>query len=692
MENPSNLIEAPKANQPLNPIVQNAVDTNIQTPGQLDLDKNVLTQSQMNDMDRSDFMDAVNESLDRQKEKTQEKINKLQEKYSLLTNQQDKEGDPVTLERERFSKASEDINYFESRIDMEINYPQYVPNDSDGSTSSRDKAVALKNKLNKIYSLIMQERSKTMAKTLDPNNKPTEKSDQEKTREIIADQSEQISETMRDNQLDPEQQPNNYIFDLDLLPDLTGDGTKSSKQLAEWLGYDGMTPDTLYNDLKTIAVGAYKNDRLKELRDKEQLTRETAAEDIKKEINSYTNTEGTGTFDVMQKKRKDMLVQLSGNDQIMKLYKAGRLDIDKILDDYKQEGDDAKIMTSILGYSAEDQRKMQEDYQKEFMDTIPRTDPVTYAEKMREFSNIMGANNKYPWINKETFGAIYNAYKDNPEELAKKANALRPTIPSTYLVNTNGFETDKDLLSKEVEALPDASGSIQSAKFVDAYAEEKKKLESKYNNPDELKKLFNSWNNYDKTNDTLSTVTDALTGGFFTNKMFHAWEKLANGNVPKDGWFSKDGTWLGYAASPDFEAYAKSHPEMGYKYVGPTTNKFLDLMDSVNEMAGEYAGARFGVNPNTIRDGLTGATGLSNKTNYDKASGVLGGAEDNSEDSTNITDAFNPMALMMGGGGGKDDDMKGETNLKKNNKPRVNSTTRKTSGRMPFSNFKFRGK
>lgn len=689
MENPSNLIEAPKTNQPLNPIVQNAVDTNIQTPGQLDLAKNVLTQSQMNDMDRSDFMDAVNESLDRQKEKTQEKINKLQEKYSLLTNQQDKEGDPVTLERERFSKASEDINYFESRIDMEINYPQYVPNDTDGSTSSRDKAVALKNKLNKIYSLIMQERSKTMAKTLDPNNKPTEKSDQEKTREIIADQSEQISETMRDNQLDPEQQPNNYIFDLDLLPDLTGDGTKSSKQLAEWLGYDGMTPDTLYNDLKTIAVVAYKNDRLKELRDKEQLTRETAAEDIKKEINSYTNTEGTGTFDVMQKKRKDMLVQLSGNDQIMKLYKAGRLDIDKILDDYKHEGDDAKIMTSILGYSAEDQRKMQEEYQRQFMDTIPRTDPVTYAEKMREFSNIMRANNKYPWINKETFGAIYNAYKDNPEELAKKANALRPTVPSTYLVNTNGFETDKDLLSKEVEALPDASGSIQSAKFVDAYAEEKKKLETKYNNPDELKKLFNSWNNYDKTRDTLSTVTDALTGGFFTNKMFHAWEKIANGNVPKDGWFSKDGTWLGYAASPDFEAYAKSHPEMGYKYVGPTTNKFLDLMDSVNEMAGEYAGARFGVNPNTIRDGLTGATGLSNKTNYDKASGVLGGPKDDSEDSTNITDAFNPMAMMMGGGGKDDDDMKGETNLKKNNKPNVNATNKKTSFKSRFSRIGF---
>ena len=49
--------------------MQNAVDTNIQTPGQLDLDTNVLTESQMNDMDRSEFMDAVNKSLDRQKEK-----------------------------------------------------------------------------------------------------------------------------------------------------------------------------------------------------------------------------------------------------------------------------------------------------------------------------------------------------------------------------------------------------------------------------------------------------------------------------------------------------------------------------------------------------------------------------------------------------------------------------------------------
>ena len=41
-------------------------------------------------MDSSEFMNAVNEGLET-KGKTQEKINRL-EKYSLLTNQQDKEG------------------------------------------------------------------------------------------------------------------------------------------------------------------------------------------------------------------------------------------------------------------------------------------------------------------------------------------------------------------------------------------------------------------------------------------------------------------------------------------------------------------------------------------------------------------------------------------------------------------------
>jgi hypothetical protein len=73
MENPSNLIEAPKTNQPLNPSVKNAVDNDIQTPGQGDLDTNVLTESQMIDMDRSEFMDAVNESLDRQRKKNTRK-------------------------------------------------------------------------------------------------------------------------------------------------------------------------------------------------------------------------------------------------------------------------------------------------------------------------------------------------------------------------------------------------------------------------------------------------------------------------------------------------------------------------------------------------------------------------------------------------------------------------------------------
>ena len=45
------------------------------------------------------------------------------------------------------------------------------------------------------------------------------------------------------------------------------------------------------------------------------------------------------------------------------------------------------------------------------MDTIPRTDPVTYAQKMKEFNDLMVINSKYPWVNKKNFGDLYNAYK-----------------------------------------------------------------------------------------------------------------------------------------------------------------------------------------------------------------------------------------------------------------------------------------
>jgi hypothetical protein len=366
------------------------------------------------------------------------------------------------------------------------------------------------------------------------------------------------------------------------------------------------------------------------------------------------------------------------------MYKSGKLDLDKVMASINQEGDDRKVMQSLLGFTDTTDTELQESYYKDFATNMVGATPEQYAQAQIELNKKLQMNKMYPWINKEQYGPLYDKYKNDPLELSKQAENLRPTIPSEFMTNSNeDFGVDNKLLKKGVEALPDASNQLRPVQFKDYYAEERKRLDDIYGNSDELKKLFDKWNNYDKTKDTLGAVTDALTGGFFTNKMFHAWEKLANGGKPVDGWFDKGGNWMGYAASPDFEAYAKKHPELGFKYVGPTTNKFLDAMDSVNEMAGEYAGARFGINPNTVLDSAKGMVGMGGRTSYDNATGVLSSGDKDEEDSPSLTDAFNPMAFMMGGGGG-DDKSKGETNPRKSTGNKGKNSVRPTTSKNNF--------
>ena len=90
-------------------------------------------------------------------------------------------------------------------------------------------------------------------------------------------------------------------------------------------------------------------------------------------------------------------------------------------------------------------------------------------------------------------------------ELSKQAENLRPTIPSEFMRSTStDLGVNQDLLKKEVEALPDASYNVKAVKFKDYYAEERQRLDNVYGHKDELKKLFNKWNNYDQNKDDLS--------------------------------------------------------------------------------------------------------------------------------------------------------------------------------------------
>ncbi|MFK5283803.1 hypothetical protein ACI3PL_29930, partial [Lacticaseibacillus paracasei] len=74
--------------------------------------------------------------------------------------------------------------------------------------------------------------------------------------------------------------------------------TTSSKQIDEWLQYAGMTPGTLYDNLKSIATNSYRHGRLKDLRSNEQINRESSAAKIKAEL------ETIGTQHEKQKKLK----------------------------------------------------------------------------------------------------------------------------------------------------------------------------------------------------------------------------------------------------------------------------------------------------------------------------------------------------------------------------------------------------
>ena len=648
------------------------------------LDNDAMEEEKQNDeeelvkMDQQDIMDYVNEALDKSKDDTKEKVQKLQEKYSILTNQEDADSDPVTLERNRYNKASDDMSYFENRINMELEHPEYVPNDMDGSGKSRDTAVAFKNKLNRIYSLIMQNRTKQLASTMS-GTQPPKKTEEEITRNMIKDQAEQIAETSKDNQLDPDQQPNNYVFDLDLLSDLDGDGTQSSKQIEEWMQYSEMSHSTLYDNLKDIATTAYRNKRLTDLRNNEQITRESSAAKIKAEL----ETIGT-KYEQQQKLKREFFTKAVNMSGFIKMYKDGKLNLDKVMSAINEEGDDRKVMQSILGYDYKSDETLADSYYKDFVTNMVGATPEQYSQAQIEINKRIQSNNLYPWLNKEQYGPLYEKYKDNPVELAKQAENLRPTIPSEYLkTSEEDFGVNRELLEKEVEALPDASESVKPVAFKDYYTEERQRLDNIYGNAEELKKLFNQWNNYDESKDLLGSVTDAFTGGFFTSKMFHGWEQLANGGKPVDGWFDKGGNWLGYAASPDFEDYAKSHPELGFKYVGPTTNKFLDAMDSVHEMAGEFAGARFGINPNTLVDSAKSMSGVGSRTSYDNATGVLSNEDaEDKEDSPGLADAMNPMAFMMGGR--DSDESKGETNPRKNTGNRHGNSVKPTTSKHNF--------
>lgn len=700
-------------------------DQIMQSAAEIEIQQSEEDQKLMADADVSDVMDMINEGLEKQKEKIEksrqsaaDEVAKLQEQYATLTNQHDAENlDTVSLERNKFKQSADDLAYFQMRVDLELENPAYVPTDTDGSTTSRDKAIAFKNRMNKLYSMIMSVKSKQYANSLDPDYK--EMGDKEKRETLVADQVAQMKQATDDNDLNPDEQQSDFVFDIDTLRDMDGPApqTESLKIIQKWFDYTGMSPIELYNTVKSTVVSQYKQDRVAEMRRKEQETRVSSAANIKKQIDTLSEQNETNqtSFKTAQSVREKLFTKLTKSADFVKMVRNGKVDINKLMDKIQSEDDSPEVLSALFGY---DNRtafsEIQNYYEDRLMDQTRGLGPEAYNEMLTESRNLMNANQKYPWLKPENFRDLYGKYKDNPEELEKQANSLRPTIPSEYMVSEDrsAYDIGRDpkLLNKMVEALPDASSKIKDVDYYDYYQAEKQKLETQYNDPKQLEEMFKKWNGGSSTSKTknffgalVGTFSAGFGGGLGGTKFTNDINTLFHGGEPQYGWFNKDGEFMGVSASPDFADYARAHPELGYKYVQPIKNKFTEAMDIVESTVGGLTEGVIGINPMDIKSKINDVAGFTGP-DYNKLNGELrteadknaGDSGDYVSGSNNAEDGgfdMNQMAMMSmmmnnrdnnSGGSGSSRPIGGET------APLQNGAGRRNYGRnLPTStNFK----
>lgn len=634
----------------------------MQSAAELEIQQSEEDQQIMAEADVSDVMDMINEGLEKQKDKaeksredTANQVAKLQEQYANLTNQHDAENlDTVSLERDKFKQASDDLGYFQGRIEMELENPAYVPNDSDGTTTSRDKAIKFKNRMNRLYAMIMSVKSKQYAATLDPDYK--EISDKEKRETLVADQVAQTTQAQKDNDLNPDEQQSDYVFDIDTLTDMDGPEpqTKSLQIIQKWFEYTGMSPIELYNAVREPVVSQYKQDRIAELRRNEQVTRVSSAANIKNQIDSLANqNEATQTsFQTSQQARQNVFNKLAGSNEFVKMVRSKKVDINKLMDKIQSEEDLPEVMTAVFGYDTTTAfTQLQKTYEKNLMEQSRGLGPEVYNQMLTEMQSMLQGNQKYPWLAPEAFKELSGKYKDNPEELEKAALEKRPTVPPEFMISEDRSMMDvgKDpkILSKMVEALPDGRSQIRGIEFHDYYRDEKKKLEVQYNDPEKLKDLFSKWNggSPNKTKSFFgalaSTFSSTFGGGMGGTKFVNEANTLLHGGEPQYGWFNKDGDFMGVSASPDFADYARAHPELGFTYVQPIKNKFTEAMDVVESTVGGIVEGVVGINPMDIKEKASDLAGFSGP-DYNTLNGELRTEADrNAEDSGNYRSGSN---------------------------------------------------
>lgn len=622
--------------------VKNTFDQSIQEQVPMNMTQLREHQIAMSEAMPSEIMDLINTSMESQLEREKEDMNKMQEKYALLTNQTDEDVDEITKDRTTFQRNRDDIQYFQERIQFELDHPEYVPDDEYGS---KDNAVQFRNRLNRLYKMILQASTKKYVNMKESATKPDE---DDIERMVELDQTEQMESAQKTNTLNPEDQSSRFVFDLSKLTDLDTSGPETEKQLVEWLSYPDMNSRELFNILKSNMTSQYQEDRMKLIREKEQDKRKTAAENLKNQLDNYHNQEGTGKYDQFVKQRTDFFTSLSQNADFQMLVKQNRINVKSLASKYKKDGDDVMIMKDLFGYDPRTVNNLLEQkYQDELLNIPTDMDPTEKSNMMQEVWKKFQINKMYPWVESKAFQDIYKQNKDNSTKLLEAVEKLKPTIPSNYkydpAADTSGFKPQ--LLQNNVEAIADNTKEIVNTEFKDYFKEYRSSLERSFGNEEEVRKMFKNWN-------------PEASG---VQKFFSGVKDVMNfGTNQKGGWYDKLGRYLGAGASPDFEDYARKHPELGYTYREAKSNEVFDFM---HNLGGEIIAMRYGVNPTSILDNLAGdAPSVDSRGQLQSQTGAT---------ETDWGDSFNPYAFMSLG--------RDKENTSKQSHTTTNNTNRTSS-------------
>jgi hypothetical protein len=609
-----------------------STDQNVaQTPTTTQLQNELQQNLELNTAVPQAISDSINAALQKAQQEDQEKLQKLQDQYAMLTNQNTGNTDPLSFNKQTIQNHIDNLNFMQNRVNMELQYPQYVPNDPDGSTTSRDMAVKFKNQMNNLYGAVMQAASRNHKNMIDPKNIEADKNTDWNV-VMQQDQYLQIDAAAADGDLTPEEQPSEYVFDIRQLGDTYEDPDIS--QLGLWLKYPGMTPQVLFGDLQAQYKEMYSQKRLEDYRQQEQEDQATTQENLKNQIQSLsTNLSQT------DQSRTAFIYSLAQNPDFQMQLESGRVNLTSILQNYQGKDSEAKLMQDLLGYDISSKDTEEARFVQQVKDLQSRNLPTEQFNKA--YADLQAAHEitaKNLWMTSDQAKELVTKYSKDPIKLDEELQKLQDahwSKPSPESEPSNPYAINVDL-SKTGPYLPDAAQDIGNGHYIDEYAKEEQTI---YSNPEKIKALFEEWNqggNGEK-NQLASTIVSSILNPLSAPGMVDHYLQDKN-----SGWFDKDGNFMGNNASPDFANYVKQHPELGYTYKGPHYNAALDGLTSVsNTLQGLVMERYTGMNMNAgdVVNMLDSATGGPNAGKQADANGD--GIPDAWE--SNVTPSDNPL-------------------------------------------------